>query len=102
MKMLRSPVIRMTAIMGLGLVAAACARQPEMVVTPGDPPGFFLGLVQGFGIVFAFIGTFFTEDIAIYAVPNSGWTYDIGFILGAGFFFAMGGAGGASGGKGKA
>ena len=83
--------------LSLALAATACARQPEIVVTPCDPPGFFLGLVQGFFIIFAFIGTFFDSDIAIYAVPNSGWPYNLGFIIGAALFFGMGGAGGASG-----
>ncbi len=83
--------------LSLALAATACARQPEIVVTPGDPPGFFLGLVQGFGIVFAFNGTFFVEDMALYAVPNSGWTYNLGFIIGTGLFFGMSGASGASG-----
>lgn len=97
MRALISKSWRPALVLSLALVATACARQPEIVVAPGDPPGFFLGLVQGFGIVFAFIGTFFVDDMALYAVPNSGWPYNLGFILGAGLFFGMGGAGGASG-----
>lgn len=89
--------------LGLALLLAAglaaCAREPSGVVPVDDPPGFLLGLVHGFGIVFAFIGTFFVEDIAIYAVPNTGWPYNLGYIFGAACFFGMGGAGGASGGR---
>lgn len=97
MRVLLSKTWRPTLAVSLVLVAAACARQPDMVVTPGDPPGFFLGLVQGFFIIFAFIGSLFDSDIAIYAVPNTGWSYNLGFIIGAALFFGMGGAGGASG-----
>lgn len=70
---------------------AACARQPEMVST-GDDPGFFLGLFHGFTIMFAFIASFFDTDIAIYALPNQGWPYDLGYLLGAATFFGGGGA----------
>jgi hypothetical protein len=73
------------------LLLASCARQP-----PGSllhsPPGFFLGLLHGFLMVFTFIGSFFT-DYRVYAYPNSGGWYDFGFVLGAMMFLGGGGAG---------
>ena len=48
-----------------------------------DPAGFWFGLWNGFTIVFAFIGSLFWDDIAIYAVNNKGGLYDFGFVLGA-------------------
>lgn len=89
--------MRAGLVLALSLGLAACARQPSGVMPVDDPPGFLLGLVQGFGILFAFIGTFFVDDMAIYAVPNTGWPYNLGYIIGAACFFGMGGAGGASG-----
>ncbi len=72
-----------------GLAAASCARQPP----PGgyDPPGFWMGLVHGFIIVFSFIGSLF-RDVRIYAFPNSGVWYDFGFVIGAGAFLGSSGA----------
>lgn len=71
------------------LVLAACAHQPEVDAT--DPPGFFAGLVHGFLIVFSLIGSIFS-DVRVYAFPNSGGWYDLGFVLGAGSFLGGGGA----------
>lgn len=69
---------------------ASCANQP----TPSafEPPGFFMGLVHGFFIVFSLIGSIFTEH-RIYAFPNSGGWYDFGYVLGAASFLGAGGAG---------
>ncbi len=66
-----------------------CASQP----TPSafDPPGFFMGMVHGFFILFSLIGSIFT-DIRIYAFPNSGVFYDVGYVIGASMFLGGGGA----------
>ncbi len=77
----------------LGLAAAilgGCATQP--VPGPDSPPGFFLGLLHGFFILFSFIGSLFT-DYRIYAFPNAGGWYDFGFLLGAMGFLGGGGSG---------
>ena len=50
--------------------------------------GFWGGLWHGIIIFFSFIGSLFSDDIAIYAVNNNGGWYDFGFILGLG---ALGG-----------
>ena len=70
---------------------AACARQPELAST-GEDPGFFSGLFHGFTLLFALIFGFFDADIAIYALPNSGWPYDVGYLLGVMMFFGGSGA----------
>jgi len=49
-----------------------------------------LGLVHGAIILFSFIGSLFT-DVRIYAFPNSGVMYDLGFLMGA--VAAIGGSG---------
>lgn len=68
----------------VALVLASCATQP----TPSayDPPGFLWGAVHGFISLFSLIGSFFW-DIRVYAFPNSGRWYDVGFVLGASCFF---------------
>jgi hypothetical protein len=58
-----------------------------------DPPGFWYGLLHGFIIVFSFIGSLF-QDIRIYAFPNSGLWYDLGFLIGASAFLSGSCAGG--------
>jgi hypothetical protein len=46
-----------------------------------DPPGFWLALVHGIVAPFALIGSLFM-DVRIYAFPNSGFLYDLGYLLG--------------------
>jgi hypothetical protein len=48
------------------------------------PYGFWGGLWHGMIAPFAWIGSLFSDDIAIYAVNNNGGWYDFGFILGIG------------------
>lgn len=71
-----------------------CATQPLPGGSSG--PGFFLGLLHGFVVLFSFIASLFT-DYRIYAYPNSGGWYDFGFLLGAMSFFGGGGAGACKG-----
>jgi hypothetical protein len=49
-----------------------------------EPYGFWSGLWHGWIVVFSWIGSLFSDDIAIYAVNNNGGWYDFGFILGIG------------------
>jgi hypothetical protein len=66
-----------------------CATQPTP--TAYDPPGFLMGFVHGFCILFSLIGSIFT-DVRIYTFPNSGGWYDFGYFLGAAAFLGAGGA----------
>lgn len=76
------------------LALQACATQPQP--PNSGPPGFFMGLLHGFLILFGFIASIFT-DYRIYAYPNSGWWYDFGYLLGAMAFLGGGGAGAKKG-----
>jgi len=44
--------------------------------------GFWGGLWHGIIVLFSFIGSLFSDDIAVYAVNNSGGWYDFGFWIG--------------------
>lgn len=84
---------RLLALVTICLAAATltgCATQPAPGA--GSPPGFFMGLVHGFLILFSFIASLFT-DYRIYAFPNAGGWYDFGFLLGAMGFLGGGGSG---------
>lgn len=65
------------------LLVSACASQmPDAVEQSAAAPGFWWGLWHGFIFPFAWIGSLFDPDIAVYAVPNRGGWYDFGFFLG--------------------
>ena len=63
------------------LALAACAQQAASTVKP-DAPGFLLGLWHGFIFPIAFILSIFMKDVAVYAVPNDGLLYNLGFFIG--------------------
>jgi len=75
------------------LFAASCASQPLIEEMPPDAPGFLFGLLHGATVLFALIGSFFI-DVRIYSFPNTGWPYDLGYVIGAAFFFGSIGASG--------
>lgn len=62
------------------LLLSACASQP--IPEAYNPPGFFSGLWHGLIVPFALIGHIFDDSVRIYAFPNSGGWYDIGFVIG--------------------
>ena len=72
----------------------SCAQVVPVEIT-GDVEtfGFWRGLLHGFILPFSFIGSLFNDDIAIYAINNSGGWYDFGFAFGASIIFGSGGKG---------
>ena len=80
----KSAIFLVLIVLGL----FGCATQP--VPDAFDPPGFWTGMVHGFLIFFSMIGSYFS-DIRIYAFPNSGGFYDLGYLLGA--MISLGGFG---------
>lgn len=76
-------IARLSAAIGLALLLSACASQIDAgVVRDAGAPGFFRGLWHGFIFPWSWVGSLFVEDIAVYAVPNSGGWYDFGYFLG--------------------
>jgi hypothetical protein len=68
-------------LLPLMLTLAACAQQASSAVAPGAP-GFWLGLWHGFIFPVAAVLSFFMADVAVYAVPNNGGWYDLGYFIG--------------------
>jgi hypothetical protein len=66
------------------LMAACAATQVRVEYPPmeTDPPGFLLGLWHGFIAPITFFVSLFSDEVRIYAVPNAGRWYDLGFMLG--------------------
>ncbi len=74
----------------LALAAAAfalvsCAGvEPVKECLQGKQYGFWYGLLHGFITPVSFVASLFKDNVAIYAVNNSGSWYDFGFLLGSG------------------
>lgn len=74
-------------ILTLVLILTGCADvTPVDQCVTAEPYGFWSGLWHGWIAPFAFIGSLFSDDIAVYAVNNTGGWYDFGFVLGIGGF----------------
>lgn len=82
--MVKKPLlISCVAAAAFVFLLSACASQiPAGVEQSATTPGFWWGLWHGFIFPFAWIGSLFDPDIAVYAVPNRGGWYDFGFFLG--------------------
>lgn len=81
--------------LALPLLLAACAATHSGDAVQPDAPGFLLGLWHGFIFPVAWVISLFTDKVAIYAVPNNGGWYDLGYFLGI-VFFGVGAKGGHS------
>jgi hypothetical protein len=76
-------------MIGCSILLVSCATQPKPYAY--DAPGFFSGILHGLIVPFTFVFSFFS-DIRIYAFPNSGKFYDLGFLIGVALIFGGGGA----------
>jgi len=73
-------------LLAVGVLAlAGCAAGPgsEWAAPDAAPAGFWVGLWHGILMFVTLIVSFFTDQVRIYEVHNSGLAYDIGFVLGA-------------------
>ncbi len=76
------------------MMLVACAGPNTVEDEPsekGKVAGFWRGLIHGLFAVPAFIISFFANSVHFYEVHNSGFWYNLGFLLGIGAF-----AGGSS------
>ena len=71
---------RLAPLAALGLTA--CAATEASTAVAAGAPGFWLGLWHGFIFPVAWVVSLFTDQVAIYAVPNNGGWYDFGYFLG--------------------
>ena len=73
---------RVFVLVAMSLTVAACvAKQSAGAVNPGAP-GFLEGVWHGFIFPVAWIVSLFTDQIAVYQVPNNGGWYDFGYFVG--------------------
>ena len=73
---------RVLTVVAFALILSACiAKQSASAVSP-TAPGFLEGVWHGFIFPIAWIVSLFTDDIAVYAVPNNGGWYDAGYFVG--------------------
>lgn len=74
------------------LLLSACAQTTDIDACRATQPyGFFSGLWHGIIAPISFIVSLLNDNVAMYAVNNTGGWYDFGFVIGAGILFGGGG-----------
>jgi len=75
----------LVVVLVVTLVALGCAPGNErwdQYLSPGNLAGFWAGVWHGFIIIITFIVSLFTDEVGLYEVNNTGWPYNLGFLLG--------------------
>jgi len=74
--------VLLTVMLIMMIFSMACAPGPNpnknMPNNNGEVAGFWMGCWHGFIVPFTFIGTWFSDDVNIYEVHNTGLPYNIG------------------------
>lgn len=77
-------------IMSVVLISVGCAPGNErwdQELNPDDTAGFWAGIWHGLIIIITFIVSLFTREVGLYEVNNTGWPYNLGFLIGLCFSF---------------
>lgn len=67
------------------LTSLGCAPGNErwdQDINPEEFAGFWAGVWHGLIVVITFIVSLFTDDVGLYEISNTGWPYNLGFLLG--------------------
>ena len=83
MKKITKPLLLGAALFVCFFLASCAGVEPVRACLSGQQYGFFYGLLHGFITPISFIASLFKDDVAIYAVNNTGAWYDFGFLLGS-------------------
>ena len=76
---------RLLVVCVFAVALAGCiAKQSGAAVNPAGP-GFLEGVLHGFIFPVAWVVSLFTDQIAVYAVPNNGGWYNFGYFIGVVF-----------------
>ncbi len=73
----------------LAVVAGCAPGNERWNRETGRPASFWAGLWHGLIVIVTFIVSLFTRTVGIYEANNTGWPYNLGFLLGA--MIALGG-----------
>lgn len=73
-------------------MATGCAPGPQGPFTAAELAGFFAGVWHGFIAWITFVLSLFTQ-VQMYCVDNTGWPYNLGFLMGMACW--LGGSGGS-------
>ena len=82
MKKIITALLLIVVSVSLFSCADVSPHAPDCITS--EPYGFWSGLWHGFILPISWIGSLFSDNIAIYAYNNNGGWYDFGFVIGVG------------------
>jgi len=83
MKKHRIPILFLAALFACCCLISCADAEPVKECLTGRQYGFLFGLLHGFITPVSFVASLFDDNVAIYAVNNTGSFYDLGFLLGS-------------------
>ena len=69
-------------VIGVLIGCAPGNERWDQTMNPGHLAGFWAGIWHGLIIIITFIVSLFTKDVGIYEMHNTGWSYNLGFLIG--------------------
>lgn len=85
-------VVAVTAVVTLTACAPGANPMALHAAADGHVAGFLKGFWHGLIVWVTFIVSLFDARVSVYEVHNSGWPYNLGFVLGAAGMHGGGGA----------
>jgi hypothetical protein len=79
-------VLVVTGLAALVVLAACAPGANPLLGTAGardQPAGFLMGFWHGAIVWVTFFVSLFNHGVSVYEVHNTGWPYNLGFLLGA-------------------
>jgi hypothetical protein len=77
--------IMLVCFLGFAFIALSCApgnARWDQDINPGHRAGFWAGIWHGLIVIITFIISLFNSKIGIYEASNTGWSYNLGFLIG--------------------
>ncbi len=77
--------IMLGLILIVALISLSCApgnARWDQEINPGHMAGFWAGIWHGVIIIITFIVSLFTNEVGLYEISNTGWSYNLGFLIG--------------------
>ncbi len=91
MKFLKQNWLTLSIIsLGISFAQRASAFIQAGDYSSSDPAGFFAGIWHGLLAPWSLIARWLIENVSMYATANTGWWYDLGFLLGVGCSMPIG------------
>lgn len=88
--MKKNNVLKIMILALTGIIVSGCADVENVSNCLTEHGyGFWFGVWHGFISPFSLIGRLFSNDIAVYAVNNTGKLYDLGFVWGCMIIYSI-------------